>query len=75
MDWLSEQLREGSLAVEVLDERFVRHFCEEVPKIMALSGLGYHPESSADSHLYLDLFVKQKKLEYSAGKYTLADNS
>jgi hypothetical protein len=75
LEWLSEQLAEGSLEGEVLEERFSRHFCEEVPRIMALSGLGYHPESVEDLHRYLELFIKQRKLEHSAGKYILTDKS
>jgi len=59
----------------VLEDRFSRHFCEEVPKILALSGLGYHPESIEDLHRYLQFFVKQKKLEQSDGKYALTDKS
>jgi hypothetical protein len=74
LEWLSEQLSEAPHTGEALEERFVRHFCEKTPKILALSGLGYHPESSADLHRYLDLFVKQKKLEHRAGKYEIADN-
>ena len=75
LEWLSEQLREAPLTHKALEERFVRHFCEEVPRIMALSGLGYHPENVEDLHRYLELFVKQGKLERSASKYTLADSS
>jgi hypothetical protein len=69
LHWLTEQLREGSLEAGILEKSFVRHFCQQTPKIVALSGLGYHPDSSADLGRYLELFVKQKKLKYTDGKY------
>jgi hypothetical protein len=73
LHWLTEQLGEGSLEGGVLENRFVRHFCQQTPKIVALSGLGYHPDSSADLGRYLELFVKQKKLKYTDGKYRLSE--
>jgi hypothetical protein len=73
LHWLIAQLREGSIEAEVLNERFVKHFCQQTPKIVALSGLGYHPDSSADLDRYLELFVKQKKLKYSDGRYRLIE--
>jgi len=70
-DWLSQQLKENPLTREQLEERFTQQFCEQTPKILELSGMGYSPESSADLFQHLDQFVKEKKFVLREGKYTL----
>jgi Co/Zn/Cd efflux system component len=70
-DWLSQQLKDEPLTREQLEERFTQQFCEQTPKILKLSGMGYCPESSEDVHQHLDHFVKGKKLVLREGKYTL----
>jgi Co/Zn/Cd efflux system component len=70
-DWLTEQLKETSLTLEQLEGRFKEDFCEEVPKIVVLSGMGYSPESIEDLHPYLDQFVNNNKLLLSEGKYNI----
>lgn len=72
IDWLSEQLKETPLNQEQLEERFAEQFCEQSPKILVLSGMGYRPESSADLHRYLDHFVRGKKLALRDGVYMLS---
>jgi hypothetical protein len=69
-DWLSQQLKDKPLTKEQLEERFTQQFCEQTPKILKLSGMGYCPESSADLFQHLDHFVKGKKLALHEGKYT-----
>lgn len=75
LKWLTGQLQSGSLTGEELEERFTADFCEQIPKILILSGMGYRPESGADLHWYLDLFVEQKTLVYDDGKYWLVARS
>ena len=70
-DWLSEQLKETPLTREQLEGRFKEDFCEEVPKIVVLSGMGYYPESREDLRPYLDQFVKENNLFITEGKYTI----
>jgi len=72
-DWISEQLRETPQTKNKLEERFQNQFCEETPKILMLSGIGYRPQSSKDLHLYLDKLVKKKKLVLSEGKYCIVN--
>ncbi|MBN1382804.1 MAG: cation transporter [Deltaproteobacteria bacterium] len=62
LKWLAGQLQSSSLTGEELGKRFTVDFCEQTPKVLLLSGMGYRPESGADLQGYLDLFVKQKKL-------------
>jgi Co/Zn/Cd efflux system component len=72
LDWLSEQLKETPLTKEQLEGRFKEDFCEEVPKIVVLSGMGYHPESSEELRPYLDQFVKEENLFITEGKYNIS---
>ncbi|MBN1685033.1 MAG: cation transporter [Spirochaetales bacterium] len=71
-EWLSKELDAGALDEKALEARFSKHFCEDTPKIMALSGLGYRPENSEDLHGYLELFVKRGIVRLDGGKYALA---
>jgi Co/Zn/Cd efflux system component len=75
LKWLTGLLQSTSLNREELEERFTADFCEETPKILILSGMGYRPESGADLHHYLELFVEQKKLVLDEGKYWLVARS
>jgi Co/Zn/Cd efflux system component len=75
LKWLTGQLQSISLTREELEERFTTDFCEQTPKILILSGMGYRPESGADLHRYLELFVEQKKLVLDEGKYWLVGRS
>jgi hypothetical protein len=59
--WLSGRLQSGSLTSKELEEKFKADLCEQIPKILILSGMGYRPESGADVHHYLKVFVEQKK--------------
>jgi Co/Zn/Cd efflux system component len=70
-DWLSQQLKDKPLTKEQLEERFTQQFCEQTPKILKLSGMGYCPESSEDLFQHLEQFVEGKKLALREGKYTL----
>jgi len=71
LKWLSGKLQSASLTEEELEKRFTADFCEQTPKILILSGMGYRPESGADLHRYLELFVEHKKLVLDGGKYWL----
>jgi Co/Zn/Cd efflux system component/DNA-binding PadR family transcriptional regulator len=75
LKWLAGQLQSGSLTGEELKERFTADFCEQTPKILILSGMGYRPESGADLNRYLELFVEQKKLVFDGGRYWLVARS
>ena len=75
LKWLAGQLQSGSLTGEELKERFTADFCEQTPKILILSGMGYRPESGEDLHRYLELFVEQKKLINDEGRYWLVARS
>ena len=75
LKWLSGQLHSVSLTEGELEKRFTTDFCEQTPKFLILSGMGYRPESSADLHRYLQLFVEQKKLVLDGGKYWLVVRS
>jgi len=68
--WLFEQLEEASLTGEQLKERFIRQFCERVPKILILSEMGYRPQNTNDLLDYLDQFIKENKIIFSKGKYS-----
>ena len=70
-DWLSQQLKDRPLTREQLEEHFTQQFCEQTPKILTLSGMGYCPESSKDLHQHLDHFFKGKKLVFCEENYTL----
>ncbi len=71
LKWLAGQLQSGSLTGEELEQRFAADFCEQTPKILILSGMGYRPESGADLNRYLELFVARKKLVLDEGRYWL----
>jgi len=68
--WLFEQLEEAPLTGEQLKERFIRQFCERVPKILILSEMGYRPQNTNDLLDYLDQFIKENKIIFSKGKYS-----
>jgi len=69
--WLRAQLHSQAFTQKELEERFAGDFCKETPKILTLTEIGYRPESGIELHLYLDRFVKQKKLIRDNGKYWL----
>ena len=71
LNWASPQLKEAHLPLEELEKRFEEQFCEEHPKILVLSGVGYRPESSEDLARHLDKLVREKKLVLSGGKYMI----
>ena len=70
--WLWEQLADASLTREQLQENFIRQFCEEVPKILLLSEMGYRPQNTNDLWGYLEQLIKEKKIIFSRGKYKKA---
>ena len=73
--WLQAQLQETPLTGQELEEKFMTHFCQQAPKILILSGMGYRPESVADLHHYLDLSIKEKKIVMDEGRYWLVSRS
>jgi Co/Zn/Cd efflux system component len=70
-NWLRGQLQQTALTVQELEEQFMTHLCQQVPKILILSDMGYRPKSVADLHYYLSLFIKEKKIVADEGKYWL----
>ena len=70
-NWLRAQLRIGPLTRQALESRFTADLCEGTPKILILSGMGYHHEGKADLHRYLDRFVEQKKIIEDEGRFWL----
>jgi Co/Zn/Cd efflux system component len=73
--WIAGQLQSGSLTGGELERRFAADFCEQTPKVLILSGMGYRPESGEDLRGYLELFVKQKKLLLDEERYWLVVRS
>jgi hypothetical protein len=69
LNWLAGQLQRASLTSEELKKNFSADFCENTPKVFALTGMHYLPMSAEDLKPYLDLFVEQKKLVHDEGKY------
>ena len=69
--WLVKQLKESSMSREHLEDQFIRQFCEYTPKILTLSGIGYHPVSSEDLFRYIEHFIQEKKLRFNGHSYTL----
>lgn len=70
-NWLRGQLQTEPLSRQELERRFAADLCEGTPKILILSGMGYHHEKGTDLHRYLDRFVDQKKVIEDEGKFWL----
>jgi Co/Zn/Cd efflux system component len=70
-NWLRGQLQQTPLTIQELEGKFVTHLCQQVPKILILSDIGYRPEGVADLHYYLNLFIKEKKIVADEGRYWL----
>jgi len=71
-EWLKGQLQSAALTKEELVQRFVNDFCDHTPKIIILSGMGYHPESGEELLRHLDRFVDKHKLVKDGDRYWLA---
>ena len=69
LNWLAGQLHNASLTPDELEKKFAADFCEQTPRVFALTGMDYLPTRATDLKRYLDLFVEQKKLVYDDGKY------
>ena len=69
LNWLAVQLHNASLTPDELEKKFAADFCEQTPRVFALTGMDYLPTRATDLKRYLDLFVEQKKLVYDDGKY------
>jgi Co/Zn/Cd efflux system component len=70
-NWLRGQLQAEPLTRQELEKRFTADLCEGTPKIVVLSGIGYHHEGEADLHRYLDRFVERKKIVEDEGRFWL----
>ncbi|MBU2548852.1 MAG: cation transporter [Proteobacteria bacterium] len=68
-DWLKGQLHSRSMTTEELESRFAEDFRARPPRAVLLSGMGFHPESEAILHEYLDRFVEKKKVVRDQGRY------
>jgi len=73
-DWLSGILKDNSLSLKEIEERFKTRFCSQPPKIMSLTGFGYWPERSSDFNKCLEYFIKEKKIVKEKGKYILSSD-
>jgi cation diffusion facilitator family transporter len=71
-EWLKGQLQTVALTRHELVQKFIGDFCEQTPKIIILSGMGYQPDSGEDLIRHLDRFVEQKKLVVDEDRYWLA---
>jgi Co/Zn/Cd efflux system component len=69
--WLKEKLKNGALTPERLEEKFVKELCTKIPKIFLLSGIGYPHMGKDDLQRYLEKFVKNRRLIFNDGKYSL----
>jgi Co/Zn/Cd efflux system component len=69
LNWLAGQLHNASLSADDLEKKFAADFCEQTPRVFALTGMEYLPTRATDLKRYLDLFVEQKRLLYDDGKY------
>jgi len=69
LNWLAGQLQSASLKEDELEKRFVADFCEQTPRVFALTGMDYVPSRAVDLKSYLDLFTEQQKLLFDEGKY------
>jgi Co/Zn/Cd efflux system component len=70
-NWLKGQLHAEPLTRQKLEEHFTADLCEGTPKILILSGMGYHLEKGADLRRYLDRFIEQKKVIEDEGRFWL----
>jgi Co/Zn/Cd efflux system component len=70
-EWLTGQLQSVALTREELVQKFLGDFCEQTPKIIILSGMGYRPESGEDLLRHLDRFVDKHKLVKDGDRYWL----
>jgi very-short-patch-repair endonuclease len=71
-EWLKGKLQTVALTRHELVQKFIGDFCEQTPKIIILSGMGYQPESAEDLLRHLDRFVEQEKLVVDEDRYWLA---
>jgi hypothetical protein len=69
--WLSNTLKDNPLTKKELEVIFIERFCKGAPKIFALSGFGYSPQSCEDLHSYLEYYLKNGKLVLDGKKYSL----
>jgi len=71
LEWLREQLKTGPMARSELEEAFQTRFCENTPQFLILSGIGYRPETSEDLNAHLEKFVREGRVHFENGKYSL----
>jgi len=72
LQWLKGQLQTAALTRHELVRRFAGDYCEQTPRIIILSGMGYRPDSGEELLRYLDRFVEQEKLVVDDDRYWLA---
>ena len=69
--WLSSELKENNMSYKELLVRFEKQFCEQAPKIHALTGIGYLPKTRDELQYFLDTFNKKKKIVFKDNKYSI----
>lgn len=69
--WLSVLLYDKGMKYGELSVEFKKQFCDHVPRIFLLTGIGYHPENSDELKQVLDVLVDEGRINFSAGKYSL----
>jgi len=69
--WLSNELKDRSLGYNELLAGFEKQFCEQIPKIHTLTGIGYLPKTGDELKDFLDTFIKEKKIIFEGGTYKL----
>lgn len=69
--WLTGYLKSTSQTLKGLEERFLADLCEQTPKLMIITGMGYQPEDARELHRYLERFVETRKLILDEDRYWL----
>jgi len=69
--WLTGYLKSTSQTIKELEERFLADLCEQTPKLMIITGMGYQPGDVRELHRHLDRFVETHKLLFDEGRYWL----
>lgn len=73
--WLSEQLQEKNMDDTELFDKFNRQFCEQIPQIHLLTGIGYLPKSGNELRFFLDRFLQEGKIVIIDDKYALQNRN
>jgi len=71
LSWISEKSDLGSSTEAELEVMFMNQFCESIPQIINLTGIGYNPGDTRNLIFYLEKFVNEGKIIHIGGSYSL----